>query len=148
DGVVRPAPVVKHDERIGVLQVAQVAVGAAPQVQDHEVAVIDGSVVGAGRDVGHAPGLVWHDADDAVPRFGDAEVLGRARRGVVGHDVATAVGGARFALFGIALLGAEVDLAAGADVVARVDLGLGGEAGRPGADDLVCVHDHAHAGRL
>jgi hypothetical protein len=112
------------------------------------VGVVDGPIVRAGRDVGQAPRLVGHDADDTVVLFGDAEVLRLAGRGVVGEDVAARVVGALLALHRVALLGAAVDLPAGPDVVARVDLGLGGEAGRPGADDLVDVEYQAGLARL
>src|SRR5262249_6321383 len=92
--------------------------------------------------------LVGDDADDAVPGLGDAEVFVLARFGVVNEDIAAGVVGAVLALLGVALLAADIDLARGADVVARVDLGLGGVALAHELDRRVDVHDHADLVRL
>ena len=64
-----------------MFQVAEVAVGALGQVEDHEVRVVDGPIVGAGGDVSNAAGLVGRHADDAVVLLGDAEMLGLAGLG-------------------------------------------------------------------
>src|SRR5262249_52236120 len=122
------------------------AVLAGLEIQDEEVGILSGSgpAVGAGRDVGHALGFVGGDAVDALVGNGNGIDLGLAGGGVVNHGVAARVVLAFLPLAGVALLGAEVDLAAGADVVARVDLGLAAEAAQVLADGLVGVHHHFH----
>jgi hypothetical protein len=89
--------------------------------------VIEGPIVRTGREVDDAALLVGRDADDAMMLPGDAEVLVLAGPGIVDEDITPRIVGAFLALFGIALLGADVKLAAGSDVVARVDLRLGSE---------------------
>src|SRR4051794_35756180 len=64
------------------------------------------------------------------------------------EDVAAEVILARLAHLGVASIQADVDLAAGADVIARVELRLRREPLGVGADDLVDVRDHPHAGGL
>src|SRR5205807_10140326 len=109
------------------------------QVQDHEVRSFARArlAVGASRDVGHAARFVRGDADDPLVRHGDRIDLRRPRGGVENHRVAARIVLIRLALAGIALLRAEVDLAAGADVVAGVDFGLRAETLDVLADGLV-----------
>src|SRR5262249_40603774 len=75
---------------------------------------------------------------------GDAEVLGLARIRIVGEGVTAEVVGPLFVFLRVALLGGKVNLAARPDIVARVNLRLGGEPGRGRADGLVHIDDHLH----
>src|SRR5207244_4087282 len=106
------------------------------QVEHHEVGAVRPGI-GAGGNVRHAARLVGRDADDPLVRHRDGIDARLAGLRVVDHRVTAGVVGPLLALAGIALLGPEVDLAAGANVVAGVDLPLGGEAGGVGADLLV-----------
>ena len=125
--VVRPPEVVDHDEGVHVPKVAQVTVLACLEVEDEEVGAVR-ALVGAGREIGHATGLIGRDADDArVLDRHDAVHLGRLGLGVVDDRIPAGVVRARLVLIGVALLGGAVDPAALADVVTRVDLGLGGK---------------------
>src|SRR5262249_3987735 len=110
--------------------------------------VVDGPVIGAGRDIDDAAFLVGRDADDAGVLPGDAIVLGLAGLRVVADDVPAGVVGALLALLGIALLRADPDGPAGPDVVARVNLALGREPLGVAADDLVRIHYHLHRSGL
>src|SRR5207245_6554275 len=86
-----------------------------------------GTVIGASGNVGHAAGFVGSDAADALMRHGDGIDARPSRLRIVGHRIAAGVVGPFLVLVGIALLGAEINLAAGADVIAGVDFGLGRE---------------------
>src|SRR5262249_13891026 len=138
---------------------AEIAVLLRLHVIEHPVLFL------AGDDVDQAALLVGGDVDHTLPlllagleqligqRHGHAEVLCLVGGGVVGHHVAAlvdgdlvaALEGLSFGCGGVALLGAEVDLAGGADEVAGVDLGLGGVAGGLGrqADERVRVQPGA-----
>ncbi len=132
------------DQRVGLVaedrtEIAVALLGVLG-VEEHPVLMF------AGDDVDQAALLVGHHVDHAfaflgtsrlafvVERHGHAEVDGLVRRRIVGHDVTAAIGGDLAGLFflgrGIALLGANVDLAGRADEIAGVNLGLGGVAGR------------------
>src|SRR5262249_44766422 len=150
DRVVGPAEVVHHDEAVEVPGVHQFAILTRLEIEDEEYRVFAraGAVVGAGRDVGHAARLVRRDAVDAVVLDGNVVDLGLARFRIVDHRIAAGVVLALLGLVGVALLGAEVDLAAGADVVARVNLGLGAEPLGVATDLLHGVDDGGHLLRL
>ena len=103
-----------------------------------------GTVVGAGREVGHAQLLVGRDAADSLVGHGDGVDARPAGFRVVDHGIAARIVLALLAGRRVALLGAEVDPAALADVVAGVDLGLGAEALPVGPDRLVRIDHRPH----
>ena len=125
-------------------------------VQEHPVLVF------AGDHVDQAAPLVGRDIDHPFALFcacrlafivqgqGHAEVDCFVRRRIIGHDVSAAVGGNLAGLLllggGVSLFGANVDLARGPDRIARVDLGLGGVAGRfqRQSNQLVRVQNDVH----
>src|SRR5262249_43951097 len=125
----------------------EVAVLAGLQVEDEEVGVLagPGASVGAGGDVGDAAALVGGDAVDALMRDGDRVDLRLAGPGVVDHRIAAGVVLALLLLrVGVALLGAEVNLAGSAHIVARVYFRLTAEALEVLADRLVAIDDDIH----
>src|SRR5260370_22024433 len=89
-----------------------------------------GTVVGASRNIGHAARLVGSDAADALMRDGNRVHAGSAGSRIVDHRIAAGVIGPFLILPSVALLGAQIDFAAGADIVASVDFCLGRESDR------------------
>src|SRR5713226_8358450 len=104
-----------------------------------------GTVIGTGRNVSDAARLVRSDAADALMRNRDGVDLGLPGLWIVDHWVAAGVIGSFLVFRRIALLGAEIDFAAGADVIAGVDFGLGRESLGFRADHFLRIHDGAHA---
>ena len=143
----RPTTVSSLPLRRNLFEVAQVVVGFLLHVIDHEVRVFDGPAVVASGDVNEAAALIGHDADDAVMLVGHAEVFGCTGLRIVGEHIATGVIAAFLTLLfvGIALLGADINLAGElADIVAGMNLGLGGEPGEEAHDGAVDVDHHPH----
>src|SRR4029079_8544821 len=131
DWVVSPAKIVHDDKAVEMLGVHQFAILACLEVENQKNGILAraGTMVAAGRNVSHAAALIGRDAVDAVVRNGNRIDLGLAGLRVIHHRIAA---GIVLALFlgrvGIALLGAKVDLAAGADVVAGMNFRLSSEA--------------------
>src|SRR6266851_4277062 len=103
-----------------------------------------GAVIGASRDVSDAARFIGRDAADALVRDRNWVNARPARLRIVNHRIAAGIIGPFFILGWVALLGAEIDFAASADVVAGVNFRLGRETLSIRADRFLSIDDSAH----
>src|SRR5262245_46343928 len=108
--------VIHDDERVNVFGIHQVAILPRGEIENEEMGALvrSGTVIGASGDIGNAATFIGSDAADAPVRYWDGIDAGRFGLRIIDHRIATGIVGPFLVLVGIALLGAEINFAAGA----------------------------------